>query len=83
MHVCTACGEYCDCQGEMVNSPIDGPLTIVCIHECDISIEEDFEYDDWQEKENEDMAECICGAYVWSQKSHKLVMVADCICGRV
>ncbi len=33
-----------------------------------------------QEKEDERMAECHCGAFQWSQKQGKFVQIADCVC---
>ena len=34
-----------------------------------------------QEKEDERLSACICGAYIWSDKQHKMIHVADCCCG--
>lgn len=39
--------------------------------------------DEYQDRENERLAECTCGAWQWSQKRGEFVHVADCVCGKV
>ena len=38
--------------------------------------------DDDDDREFERLSECICGAYIWSQKAGRILHVADCCCGR-
>jgi len=37
---------------------------------------------EYEEQENLALADCVCGAYHWSQKQQRFVQVADCVCGR-
>jgi hypothetical protein len=46
---------------------------------------EDLDEDDLKEieyEENLEKGSCICGAWIWSDKSKRFVHVADCCCGR-
>lgn len=50
---------------------------------CICDDEEDFYDEEWQEEQEQlALAECTCGAWVWSQKQGRFVLVADCCCGR-
>lgn len=51
---------------------------------CDERYDEDDERDDYDEeewmREQERMAECHCGAFVYSKKLGEYIHVADCVC---
>lgn len=34
------------------------------------------------EQEQLELAECVCGAYHWSEKLGRFIQVADCCCGK-
>ena len=68
----------CGCCGAHLSDKTD--WCKVCHTVQDMEDDDDFDYDDYVEKENERMAECTCGAFVWSKKQGRMVQIADCIC---